>query len=100
MTLRQYVSEFELSVSPYGTFDQGGNLWEWNETVFDSSKRGWRGGSFYYDRSHTAASDRSYSFDPRIDDYSLGFRVVSIPEPTSILLLGLGGAGLILRNRK
>ena len=27
------VGEFENSESPYGTFDQGGNIWEWNETV-------------------------------------------------------------------
>ena len=26
------VGEFENSASPYGTFDQGGNVWEWNET--------------------------------------------------------------------
>jgi formylglycine-generating enzyme required for sulfatase activity len=27
------VGEYELSVSPYGTFDQGGNVAEWTETV-------------------------------------------------------------------
>jgi formylglycine-generating enzyme required for sulfatase activity len=26
------VGEFELSDSPYGTFDMGGNVFEWNET--------------------------------------------------------------------
>ena len=28
---RTEVGEFENSESPYGTFDQGGNVWEWNE---------------------------------------------------------------------
>lgn len=74
------TGEFQLSHSPYGTFDQGGNVWEWNETVFANSTRGWRGGSFYYDHSHMAASERSYNFDPRTEDYSLGFRVATIPE--------------------
>ena len=27
------VGEFQNSASPYGTFDQGGNVWEWNEAV-------------------------------------------------------------------
>jgi formylglycine-generating enzyme required for sulfatase activity len=42
------VGEFQLSASPYGTFDQGGNVWEWTDTVVDSLNR-IRGGSFYGD---------------------------------------------------
>lgn len=30
----------------YGTFDQGGNVWEWNDTMVTSSSRGLRGGSW------------------------------------------------------
>ena len=36
------------SDSPYGTFDQGGNVYEWNEAVLFDSDRGLRGGSFEY----------------------------------------------------
>ena len=37
---------YTLSGSPYGTFDQGGNVQEWNETLFNNSLiRGQRGGS-------------------------------------------------------
>jgi formylglycine-generating enzyme required for sulfatase activity len=39
--------DFELSDSPYGTFDQGGNESEWNETMFSTDSRVVRGGSFY-----------------------------------------------------
>ena len=54
---RTVVGEFELSDSPYGTFDQGGNVWEWNETAVSSSSRGLRGGSFsdsYSDYLHAS----------------------------------------------
>jgi len=39
------VGEFQLSGSPYGTFDQGGNVSEWNESLVSNySSRGFRGG--------------------------------------------------------
>ncbi|MEI8374820.1 MAG: SUMF1/EgtB/PvdO family nonheme iron enzyme [Planctomycetota bacterium] len=37
---------FKNSVSPYGTFDQGGNAWEYNDAQADG-KVGLRGGSYY-----------------------------------------------------
>ena len=43
------VGEFQNSASPYGTFDQGGNEWEWNEAVLSGSSRGSRGGAFLND---------------------------------------------------
>jgi len=59
---RTPVGEFELSDSPYGTFDQGGNVWEWNEAIVyhDSTYvfRGLRGGSFGLGGSYLHASSR------------------------------------------
>jgi len=42
---RTPVGYFGNSVSPYGTFDQGGNVWEWNESAITPTTRGARGGS-------------------------------------------------------
>ncbi len=42
------VGAYTSALSPYGTFDQGGNVYEWNEKLFSefSSFRGHRGGSW------------------------------------------------------
>lgn len=96
---RTEVGEFENSDSPYGTFDQGGNVWEWNEAIIGSS-RGRRGGSFYYSGGAGSlhASVRSYSDPASWGDY-LGFRVVEVPEPVTMLTLALGGARMFVRRK-
>ncbi|MEI8375382.1 MAG: SUMF1/EgtB/PvdO family nonheme iron enzyme [Planctomycetota bacterium] len=49
------------SASYYGTFDQGGNVWEWNDSIFSGSGRGVRGGSFYNNTYRLASSYRDIS---------------------------------------
>ena len=86
----------ENSDSPYGTLDQGGNVWEWNETAVDSSSRGLRGGSFYSDSSHYLAASYRGNGSPTVENDYIGFRVANVPEPGSIALLVSGGiVGLI-----
>ncbi len=66
------------SDSPYRTFDQGGNVWEWNEAILYNSARGLRGGSFdYYDGTLRAAG-RDIS-TPTYEYYDIGFRVAEVP---------------------
>jgi len=76
------AGEFQLSDSAYGTFDQGGHVWEWNEAVLYGNCRGLRGGSFGYFGEHLRASYRDQGYGPTYeeDGYS-GFRVVAIPGP-------------------
>jgi sulfatase modifying factor 1 len=68
----------ENSDSPYGTFDQGGNVWEWNEAVI-GSYRGLRGGSFDYNDYALRAADRVSGVDPSYEFYYIGLRVVEVP---------------------
>ena len=71
-----------LSESFYGTSDQGGNVWEWNENVVGSS-RGFIGGSWVFGEDVLRWSNR-FSVDPPFASISIGFRVASPVRPPSI----------------
>jgi len=94
------VGQFANSPSPYGTFDQGGDVWNWNESIIDGSDRGLRGGSMYYDVSDLESSYRDgYVSADDVSGHAAGFRVVEVPEPASLGILGLGAIGLLVRRR-
>ena len=97
---RTEVGAHENSESPYDTFDQGGNLWEWNDAVISGSSRGARGGYYYYFSDGLAASHRIGGLLPSYELKLIGFRVASIPEPGSITLLLCGLLSLICLRRK
>ncbi len=84
---RTEFSAHENSGSPYGTYDQYGNVWEWNEAVLYGSSRGLRGGSFYSQVRQPPPSVPQYSYYPTFEVDSVGFRVANIPEPSTLFLL-------------
>ena len=91
-------------LSAYGTTGQGGNVWEWNETAFDGinstadERRELRGGVWFFD-GYLDASNRGTGL-PASENASNGFRVASVPEPSTGLLVLLGLSGLLLKRRK
>jgi formylglycine-generating enzyme required for sulfatase activity len=88
------------SASPYGTFDQGGNVWELNEAIISVSNRGVRGGSYVNSTSDLAASTRFSIWGASLENSFVGFRVASpIPEPGTGLLVMTGMLGLAIRLR-
>jgi hypothetical protein len=93
-------------LSAYGTMGQGGNAWEWNETAFDGTNntagenRVARGGSWGDVGSVLDASYRNIVGNPTDELINIGFRVASVPEPSTGLLVVLGLSGLLLKRRK
>jgi formylglycine-generating enzyme required for sulfatase activity len=93
------VGAYTSSPSYYGTFDQGGNVYEWNETVVNSSIRGLRGGAWDTTFSNLQASIRG-GLSPTSEYGYIGFRLASIPEPATAALLCMGSLATILRRRR
>jgi formylglycine-generating enzyme required for sulfatase activity len=97
------VGAFSSSASYYGTFDQTGNVPEWNDlTGAAGTDRGWRGGDW---GSNQGAID---SYMRRLEDPSfgngLGFRLaspVAVPEPSTyaMALAGLACGGYSMWRR-
>jgi len=96
------VGAYTGTTSPYGAFDMGGDVYQWNDTLISIDGglyRGLRGDSFIPD-----ASDMRSTFSiggtmtDEIGDY--GFRLASAPEPSTCLLATLGAASLWFVRRR
>ena len=92
-------------LSGYGTMAQGGNVMEWIETASDGvnntvgenreTRDGpWDGISVYLESSIRNTST------PTHEHSRIGFRVASVPEPSSVSLMMLGLAALLASSRR
>jgi len=104
------VGAYADSLGPFGTYDQGGNVAEWNETILDDpnnpqglTRRGLRGGAWSTSYLNLGASFRGHSAPARELQYN-GFRVAAlVPEPASALCVQtaiLALASLARRRRR
>ena len=80
---------FSLASSFYGTFDQGGNVAEWNDAVIPGISRGVGGGSWQNSEVSLRAEIRFASV-PAFENAGIGFRVALVPEPSVAGLMMLG----------
>lgn len=91
------------TASPYGTYGQNGNVWEWNESGITgpndagSEPRVFRGGAWDCSPYYLTATYVDYD-GPAATNPSVGLRVASVPEPSASLLIL--GAGLFTAMRR
>ena len=103
------VGAFTNSESFYGTFDQSGNVYQWNDLdglAPSGSSRGLRGGSWDYSVAFYLSSSDSNSAAPSDESNNIGFRrasPVAVPEPSTLVMglagIACGGWQMIRRRR-
>jgi formylglycine-generating enzyme required for sulfatase activity len=89
------------SASPYLTYDQAGNVTEWNETLVTATTRGIRGGNFSGVSINLLASSQGFGL-PTLENSGMGFRVASVaavPEPSPLLYGGAMVLGFLCWKR-
>jgi hypothetical protein len=93
--------EMAGGLSPYGTMGQGGNVWEWTETALSGDNnsatnvRTIRGGGWTSLEGQLSSSFRSSNGFPDGERTFIGFRVASVPEPSTYALLLAAAAGAL-----
>ncbi|MFM9025069.1 MAG: SUMF1/EgtB/PvdO family nonheme iron enzyme, partial [Planctomycetaceae bacterium] len=99
------VGAFTNSASYYGTFDQSGNVYQWNDLDGTAGpSRGTRGGSWDYSPSAMSSSSSDLQ-SPSAYGRDLGFRLASpaaVPEPSTwfMALAGLACGGWWVSRRR
>ncbi len=93
-------------LSAYGTMGQNGNVAEWHESALDGTNdnpfelRTIRSGAYFTSEDFLRASVRDTFGSPTTQAAHLGFRVASVPEPSStVLMIGTGLVFLARRRR-
>jgi sulfatase modifying factor 1 len=104
------VGSYSDDASSYGTLDQSGNVWEWNDaTSSDSDTPRLLGGA--YDMCMATGGPPPSSYRHAINEYeesvgipsygNVGFRLASVvPEPTSIVLTMLASGMMFIRRKR
>ncbi len=105
------VGAFTASPSAYGTFDQNGNVWEWNDLNGEAGdQRGTRGGNWHFTVPRPNWLNSSSGPDPRSTTLNWmdgGFRLaspVAVPEPSTYAMalagLACGGYSMFRRRKR
>jgi hypothetical protein len=92
------VGAYTYSAGPYGTYDQGGLLYQWTDSILTTSYSGFAmmNSSFLSSSSDQLRSDyQVWPWTPTNEFNFNGFRVAMVPEPSTISLLVLGTVMLL-----
>ena len=105
------VGAFTGSVSFYGTFDQSGLVFQWNDLTGSSgSSRGQRGGYWNFQSANSVSSSYRFTYASSNESYDTGFRLAGLtssPVPEidpagmgSVMALVSGFLALLERRRR
>jgi sulfatase modifying factor 1 len=100
------IGAFNTNPSAYGTFDQSGNITELTDgTAAAGATRYLRGGSWNSTTSSTlSVTYREAYNNPATHSAGIGFRLATVPEPSTCVLalagIACGGYSLSRRRRK
>jgi sulfatase modifying factor 1 len=93
------VGAYTASASPYGAFDMGGIVEQWNEAFLSGLFRGLRGTTWDSFSLNLESTIRQGTL-PTIEGDGVGFRVAFVPEPSTVTLLMLGAGGILALRRR
>lgn len=93
------IGAYASAVGPYGTFDQGGNAREWNDTLSDIP-RTLRGGAWFGGGLHASQWSAADPATPFVA-FDIGFRVATtVPEPSAVCLGSIAVICIAWRRRR
>jgi len=94
------VGDYSISFSPYGTFDQNGNVSEWADDLAGTSSRFALGGSYSSTSAATSfgAGANLVAAPQTNESAAIGFRL-AVPEPGSGLAFAVASCIAMLRRR-
>jgi sulfatase modifying factor 1 len=85
------VGAFTASASFYGTFDQSGLVWQWNDLGGSSGPfRGARGGDWFASAAWLLSSSVRETVEPSYEEFVLGFRLAGPAAVPEIDFTGMG----------
>lgn len=93
------VGLFSNSASAYGTFDQNGEAYQWNDAVITGGLRGLRGGPWSFNSSGLQSSNWG-DIPPETDQGTIGFRLATVPEPSVAVSMIVGGLLMLARRKR
>jgi hypothetical protein len=95
------VGAYTSSSSFYGTYDQNGNVEEWNEALLSGgTRRGRRGGGAYSTSPALRSTTGQPGLAPSREFEFSGFRVATVPEPSTYFLAAMGIVALLFARRR